>query len=320
MYKGMHRVLLPSINVFELDTVSHSILATLHFRFFGKAPVIHYAGMGNGLVLPLLWGSKKRAVVTIDGPDWLRPKWGPFARFALRLGARLCVRWADRLIIDNHPSIEFFKENFGVAGAYIPYGADRDKPTSSSVLEELGLSPDGYVLFVGALVPDKGPDILLEAYCEVETDVPLIIVGDSPFAAEYGQRVRALAAADPRVRMLGYMRGRKYRQLVANAHIYVHPLRSDGTSPALLQAMGYGNCIVVNSVAETLSAVADAAVPFARDDPHDLARQLRRLLGDDELVAEYRSRALSRAKAEYDWDTVAEQHLGVFEEVARSVR
>src|SRR5438552_3891057 len=98
-YKGMRRLTLPSINTFQLDTISHSALAALHMRLRDSADVIHFHGLGNGLVLPLLWGSGKRTVVTIDGPDWTRPKWGRFARMALRLGAYCCVRWADELII-----------------------------------------------------------------------------------------------------------------------------------------------------------------------------------------------------------------------------
>lgn len=314
-FRGMRRVLLPSVNTFQLDTISHSILATLHFRFFSDATVIHYHGMGNGLVLPLLFGSRKQSVVTIDGPDWHRPKWGPFARIALRLAAKLCVRWADELIIDNHPSIAFFKEQFGVTGTYVPYGADRALPESTSYLADHGFEPRGYVLFVGALVPDKGPDLLIEAYRKVNSDIPLLIVGDSPFAQAYGAKVRDMASKDPRVRMLGYVRGEDYLQLVANSLIYVHPLRSDGTSPALLQALGFGNCIVVNSVAETLSAVGDAAVAFKLNDPSDLARTLTRLLNNAELVEDYRSRALRHAETEYDWDKVTDAHLSVYRRV-----
>jgi glycosyltransferase involved in cell wall biosynthesis len=112
--------------------------------------------------------------------------------------------------------------------------------------------------------------------------------------------------------MLGYVRGDRYRELVANAGIYVHPLRSDGTSPALLQAMGFGNCIVVNSIPETLSAVGDAAVSFRRDDPRDLAAKLQMLLDDPALADQYRNRALERATQEYDWDKVVEDHLDVY--------
>jgi glycosyltransferase involved in cell wall biosynthesis len=263
-------------------------------------------------VLPLLWGSKKRAVVTIDGPDWTRPKWGRMARIALRLGAACCVRWADELIIDNHPSIEYFHQRYGVRGTYIPYGADRDRPADTGYLEGLGLSPGQYVLFVGALVPDKGPDLLLEAYSDVRTHLPLVVVGDSPFAASYGALVRELAARDERVMMLGYVRGHNYRELVYNAGVYVHPLRSDGTSPALLQALGSGNCIVVNSIPETLSAVGDAALSFRRDDSRDLSDKLQMLLDDPALVDEYRRRALEWATAKYDWDQVAHAHRDVY--------
>jgi glycosyltransferase involved in cell wall biosynthesis len=312
VHKGMRRITLPSLNTFQLDTISHSALSALHMRFRNSADVIHFHGLGNGLVLPLLWGSGKRAVITIDGPDWTRPKWGRFARLALRLGARCCVKWADELIIDNLPSIDYFRERYGVSGTYIPYGADRKRPLGTSYLEELGVTPGRYVLFVGALVPDKGADLLIDAYRPLRTDLPLVVVGDSPFAASYGDHVRDLASLDARVRMLGYVRGDRYLELVANAGIYVHPLRSDGTSPALLQAMGFGNCIVVNSVPETLSAVGDAAIAFRRDDAIDLTAKLQMLFDDAGLVEQYRNRALERAIERYDWDKVAEAHLDVY--------
>jgi len=315
VHKGIRRITMPSVNTFQLDTISHSALAALHMRFRNSADVIHFHGLGNGLVLPLLWGSGKRTVVTIDGPDWTRPKWGRFARLALRLGAFCCVRWADEIIIDNFPSIDYFRERYGITGTYIPYGADRKRPEGIGYLEELGLVPGQYVLFVGALVPDKGPDLLVEAYRALRTDLPLIVVGDSPFAASYGAQVREMAARDARVRMLGYVRGDHYRELVAHAGIYVHPLRSDGTSPALLQAMGFGNCIVVNSIPETLSAVGDAAVNFRHNDAGDLTAKLQMLLDDPALVEQYRNRALERATQEYDWDKVTESHLDVYRRV-----
>ncbi|TMK97690.1 MAG: glycosyltransferase family 1 protein [Actinobacteria bacterium] len=312
-YKGMRRLTLPSIKTFQLDTISHSALAALHMRFRNTADIIHFHGLGNGLVLPLLWGSGKRTVVTIDGPDWTRPKWGRFARVVLRIGASWCVKWADEIIIDNHPSIAFFQKRYGVTGTYIPYGADRGRPQRTGYLDELGLVPRRYVLFVGALVPDKGADLLVEAYRRVRTELPLVVVGDSPFAASYGAQVRELAARDGRVMMLGYVRGHSYRELVYHAGIYVHPLRSDGTSPALLQALGSGNCVVVNSIPETLSAVGDAAVSFRRNDPLDLTAQLQMLLDDPSLIEQYRQRAVERAAEEYDWDKVTAAHCDVYQ-------
>ncbi|HZR00758.1 MAG TPA: glycosyltransferase family 4 protein [Chloroflexota bacterium] len=318
MYAGMRRVVLPSINTFNFDTISHSFLASLHLLATNTADVVHFHGMGNALLLPLFWFSRKRTVVTIDGPDWERPKWGRVAKMALRLSARLAARWADALIIDNHPAIAYFRRNFGVEGVYIPYGADPTLPTASPYLDELGLQRRRYLLFVGALVPDKGPDLLVDAYRRVETDMPLVVVGDSPFFPRFRQELRA--RADARVRFLGYVYGDRYRQLLANAYAYMHPLRSDGTSPALLQALAYGSCIVINSLPEALAAVGDAALPYRLNDPEDLARQIRRVIDDPELADELRRRARDKALREYNWDTIAAQHEELYAAVLQSSR
>jgi glycosyltransferase involved in cell wall biosynthesis len=320
MYKGMRRVVLPSIPTFNFDTVSHSTLASLHAVTRNTADVVHFHGVGNALCLPFFFGSRKKTVITIDGPDWERPKWGPVARRALRLSATLAVRWADHLIIDNHPSIDYFRRVFRLSDddfTYIPYGADRDRPRSTDYVRSLGLEPGRYVLFVGALVPDKGPDMLVDAYREVKTDLPLVVVGDSPFQADYRRRLQGAAARDPRVRMLGYVYDERYRELLAHAYAYAHPLRSDGTSPALLQALGYATCVVINSLPEALSAVGDGALPFALNDTDDLARKLQRVIDDPALAADLRQKALARAVAEYDWDRVAAQHRDIYERLSR---
>lgn len=315
-YLGMKRIVLPSINTFNLDTLSHSFLSSLHLLARNTADVVHFHGMGNALCLPLFFFSKKKTVITIDGPDWERPKWGPWAKRALKLSAHLAIRWADHLIIDNHPSIAYFEREFGYArGSYIPYGADRDRPTGVEYVKSLGLEPGRYLLFVGALVPDKGPDMLLDAYAQVETDLPLVVVGDSPFVPDYRAALHEKAGRDPRVQMLGYVYDERYRELLANAYAYAHPLRSDGTSPALLQAMGYGSCIVINSLPEALSAVGDGALPFAHNDVDDLARKLTQVIDDPALADDLRRRALARAESEYDWDRVASQHRDVYERV-----
>jgi glycosyltransferase involved in cell wall biosynthesis len=320
-YLGMERVVLPSIPTFNLDTVSHSFLVSLHVLVRRTADVVHFHGMGNALFLPLFRLSHKKVVITIDGPDWERPKWGPVAKRVLRFSARIAVKLADHLIIDNRPSVDYFRREFGVAEGdytYIGYGADFDPPGGDEHLGELGLTRRGYLLFVGALVPDKGPDLLVDAYKKVGGEMPLVVVGDSPFAPEYGQRLREAAAEDPRIKMVGYVYGEAYKQLVANAYAYVHPARKEGTSPALLQAMGYANCIVTNSLPEALLVTGDAALTFGRDDASDLARVLTRVIDDPGLTEEYRQRAVARVRSEYNWDDVAAAHRSVYERLAPS--
>ena len=72
--------------------------------------------------------------------------------------------------------------------------------------------------------------------------------------------------------------------------------------------MAAGNCVLVNDHRPNAETVGDAGVYFSGSSGvDDLAVQLERLLHEPELVAEYRTRALERAR-QYSWDAVTDQY------------
>jgi glycosyltransferase involved in cell wall biosynthesis len=89
----------------------------------------------------------------------------------------------------------------------------------------------------------------VEAYEKLATDLPLVVVGDTPYMTDYKANVKS--TKDPRIRFLGYVYGLEYRELLTNCYLYIHPLLVDGTSPALLQAMAYGCCVIASDLPET---------------------------------------------------------------------
>ena len=309
-HKGMRRVVLPSLNTKNLDTPTHTFLSTLHALIFARPDVIHFHGIGNAIVLPLLKLARVRSVITIDGPDWERPKWGPLARMVLKLSARMASRMADALIIDNRIAQRYFAENFGTTSAYVPYGAYLEPEEGTDELERLGFEDRRYILFVGRLIPDKGVHLLVEAFEGVKTDMKLAIVGDNPYFPDYIERLKA--TKDSRIKFLGYVFGRPYRQLCSHAHIYAHPLLVDGTSPALLQAMGFGNCILSSAVPEAMDVIGDAGFSFRYDDAKDLRRVLQKLIEDPALVEQARHKARQRVAELFNWDRVTAEHEQVY--------
>jgi glycosyltransferase involved in cell wall biosynthesis len=312
-YKGIERVVLPSLNTKNLDTPTHTLLSTLHLLLFRKADLVHYHGMGNALFLPFLKPFGVKSVVTIDGPDWQRPKWGPLARIVLRLSAKLCVKLSDALIIDNFSAQDYFQKHFGTRGEYIPYGAYLEGAPGTTALEEMGLQPRRYVLFVGRLIPDKGCHTLVEAWKSVKTDMRLVLVGDNPYFQDYISDLKA--NADERVLFPGYVFGEPYRELVSHAYAYAHPLFVDGTSPSLLQAMGFGNCIVLSDVREAMDVAGDVGYSFSAGDAADLARVLQMLVDRPDLVREARERSRQKVAELYNWDRVTDQHESLYRKV-----
>jgi len=178
-------------------------------------------------------------------------------------------------------------------------------------LARYGLEPGGYVLFVGRLVPENCAHHLVEAFAGLDTDLKCVIVGDAPYAEAYIADLKARAG--PNVVFTGYLFGEGYYELGSNAYIFVETSEVGGTHPALVEAMAFGNCVVVNGTEENRETIGDAG--FAYDGTQGAAALrplLQRLLDDPALVAEYRRRAKERATALYDWEAVTDRYEMLF--------
>ncbi|MCL4487635.1 MAG: glycosyltransferase [Chloroflexi bacterium] len=306
-YKGMRRVVLPSLNTLNLDLMSHSFLCLLHMAR-EEFDIVHFHGVGNALLLPLfrLTGRRAKSLLVVDGPDWRRPKWGRMARLAFKASFPMAARMADEIISDNIQVQELFLKNYGRGTPLVGYGADLNRPSTYGALQKQGLEAGKYILQVGALVPDKGAHVLVEAYKQIRTDWPLVIVGDSPYATAYKAAVRS--TKDSRIRFLGYVYGLEYRELLANCGLYIHPLLVDGTSPALLQAMAYGCCIIASDLPEIDGTLADTGPRFRTGDANSLREQIALMLDHPDRARQFGEKARSRVIAYFDWDQVTNQY------------
>ncbi len=304
-YQGIRLLSLPSIPTKNLDTVSHSLLATIHACVTDSADIISFHGMGNALFVPLVRLARKRCVVYMDGVDWERPKWGWAARRALQLAANMALRWADAVYVDNRSSQALFQKSFGKSPQVITLGADLWADTGTDLLQQYGLQPNRYLLFVGLLKPDKGVHILIKAYERLKTDVPLVIVGDSPDGGSYVEQLKS--TTDKRIRFLGYVYGKAAQQLFANTMIYIQPSLMEGNSPALMSAMACGRCVVVSDIDQNLETIGDTGLPFRCNDPGSLQEALERLLSDPEIIQLLGSKAQERIEKNYTWNAVVDQ-------------
>ena len=131
------------------------------------------------------------------------------------------------------------------------------------------------MLYVSRLEPENNAHIVIEAYRNVRTDKPLLIVGDAPYAAKVHRR--AQISADPRVRFTGAIYGRDIASLQSHAYVYIHATEVGGTHPALIEAMGAGNCVIVYDTPENREVVGDCGLFFtdARTLPEQIQRNRR---------------------------------------------
>jgi glycosyltransferase involved in cell wall biosynthesis len=141
-------------------------------------------------------------------------------------------------------------------------------------------------------------------------ELPLVMVGGAPYARRFIADLRA--RADRRVRFPGPIYGEGYRQLLAHALANVHATEVGGTHPALVEAMGYGNCILANDTPENREVAGEAAWFFRAGEPESLTELFGRVLERPEEARALGGAAARRAAERYSWERVAEQYRELF--------
>jgi glycosyltransferase involved in cell wall biosynthesis len=128
-----------------------------------------------------------------------------------------------------------------------------------------------------------------------------------------------MAKGSSHVVFTGFVFGEGYHQLSFNAFIFVLAAEVGGTHPVLLEAMSFGNCILVNNTEANMEVVGDTGVPFNGErGTDDLKEKLAYLLSHPEEVEALRAKARNRVKEIYSWDMVAEDYIRLFHSLVRA--
>jgi glycosyltransferase involved in cell wall biosynthesis len=311
-YKGVKLKILPTIGTKHLDTVAHTCLSVLHAvpQRFHCILMCNAANAIFGLV-PRLTATP--LALNVDGIERLRKKWGAAARAYYRISERLATLIPNVVVTDAEVIRDYYLKEYRTPSVMIAYGANCEPAGTTAILQQLGVGPREYFLYVSRLEPENNAHIVIEAFEQVATDKPLLIVGDAPYAEQYIERLKS--TRDSRIRFPGAIYGSGYRELQSHAYAYIQATEVGGTHPALIEAMGAGNCVIAKDTPENREVVADAGLYFR--DAGDLANQIRRTLTDHALVERLRGCAQNRARTRYSWDAVTDAYEKLFTELAR---
>jgi glycosyltransferase involved in cell wall biosynthesis len=308
-HNGMRVVRLPTIRSKHLETLLHTLLSTFHV-LTQPCDVVHYHALGPALFsfIPRLAG--KKTVVTVQGLDWLRKKWGRIASAVLRAGERAAVSLPNGTMVVSRTLGEHYRQTYRVQTYYIPNGGILRERSFPNKIFDWGLEPGKYILFLGRFSPEKGCHLLVEAYERLETDAKLVMAGASSYCDEYSRQLRSHAGE--RIKILDWVSGDDLDELLTNAMVFVLPSELEGLSLALLDAMGAGLCVLSSDVPENREAIETAGFTFRCGDVADLAERLRFLIANPAVREAAGQAARRRVREQYQWGEVASQVEGVY--------
>ncbi|HET7206652.1 MAG TPA: glycosyltransferase family 4 protein [Terriglobales bacterium] len=303
-FNGMQIVRLGTLRMKHLDTLVHTLLSTVH-AMLSDCEIVHYHALGPALFcfLPRLVG--KKTVVTVQGLDWQRKKWGHLASAVLHIGEYAATSFPNSTMVVSRTLQDYFRFKHNAETVYIPNGTCLRQHQSGCQLESWGLEPDNYILFLGRFSPEKNCDLLIQAYERLNTSAKLVLAGGSSYSDPYMRKLRTHNSDC--ILVLDWVSGEALEELLTNAMLFVLPSDLEGLSLALLDAMGAGLCVVVSDVPENRELMEGAGFTFPKRDVAALTELLHRLIADPDARKRAGRAAQERVRQHYLWLEITRQ-------------
>lgn len=300
-----------------LSAVTSSFFATVKI-LFSDAEIVHYHAEG-----PCYWMwimkkfSHKKIIATIHGLDWQRAKWGGFATNFIKKGEQRAVKYADEIIVLSKNVQKYFKDTYNRDTNFIQNGVNKpDIVKLKNMKNKFNLTKDGYVLFLGRIVPEKGIHYLIDAYQNVKTNKKLVIAGGASDTNHYFLKLKEKAQNNENIIFTGFVQGRDLDELYSNAYIYCLPSDLEGMPLSLLEAMSYGNCCLTSDIDECAEVLQDKGITFKKSNVKDLTKKLQNLCDNADIVKKLKNNAQSYILNKYNWDEIVEKTLELYKKEA----
>jgi glycogen synthase len=177
---------------------------------------------------------------------------------------------------------------------------------------------DPTVLFVGRLVVQKGPDILVQTRPAILRFYPhakCVFVGDGPLRGELHAQAHRLGVSHA-IRILGDRRGQELLDLFKAADVVAVPSRNEPFGIVILEAWSAGKPVVTTRRGGPAEFVWHDINGLQVDDTADsVAWGLGTLLADHGHGAWMGRNGRAAVEAAFTWDSIAEQTEAVYRQL-----
>jgi glycosyltransferase involved in cell wall biosynthesis len=243
------------------------------------------------------------------------------------------VRKAEELVekiivLNSCTKEEMIKEGFSPRKLiFVPNGIDvnfyiqvSSKKAKRYVASKYGLTYKRFCLYVGRLVKEKGIDLLIKAFSQINHNIPLVIVGEGP-ELEHLKRLAHDLHCEKKIIFLGKLTRLELRYLYRSAMYLLLLSKAEAFPSTLLESLASGLPVIASDISimrevlkdkmlskfivkrteiEELKDTLIEAINIAVNKPEEYA----------ELIERCRSISLN-----YDWKIIAKKVISVYEEI-----
>lgn len=307
---GVKIISFKSLNNRFLNKLVIGFLATIHSLIHNRAvDIYHYNAIPSAFFswIPKIF--QQNVIYQGHGFEWQRTKWSPFHQRIIRFLESITVYFNNNITMVSQDQTDYIKQHYNKEATTITPAINlpKRKFLDSTILETLGLQKGGYILFLGRLVEEKNPDLLIRAYLRSNVKhLKLVIAGDDVRAKKYKKQLNILAQDNPNILLTGAVYNEDKETLTQNCKAFCIPSSIEGLPISLLEAMSYKKLCIASDIAACKEALGDTGFYFKDNCEKDLTRALN-VLHSDSLTG-LGDRAYDRVKNNFTWDIITKQY------------
>jgi glycosyltransferase involved in cell wall biosynthesis len=323
-YQGVRVICLPSLPFKGLDALTSSGFAAIVAAFKGY-DLVHFHALGPSLFsfIPRLLSSAK-VLTTCQGLDWQRGKWGKLSSRMILLGEKMAAKYAHNVIVVSQSLKNYFKKTYDLDAVYIPNGPGiyAESDPNFAFVQSFGLATGKYLLFLGRLVPEKRPELLIQAFQSLNpSDWKLVLAGGNSDTTEYIAELFRISNNNPNIIFAGELKGSHLSEMVRGAGIFALPSDLEGLPLAMLEAMREGIPVLASDIPPHQQLIGEKKPQgmvglrgflFSAGSITSCAKAIDRAISQPEALAAMATEAQDYVTANYDWEKITTDNLSVY--------
>ncbi len=215
---------------------------------------------------------------------------------------------SDRLFSNSFSVKASLEKEYGLPSEVVPTGVDTKFYTPADRPDNIRVR----VLFVGALRPFKGPQLLLRAATRFPA-VDFVIVGDGMLAPELKEQARSEKLIN--VTFEGSLKPAALRDQYRRADIFLFPSYWEGSPKVILEAAACGLPVIARKDYQP-ETVVDGQTGYLGGSEDELLENLTKIIASSELRRDM-GRASRVLSERFDWDVITRRWEEIFERLAQ---
>jgi glycosyltransferase involved in cell wall biosynthesis len=303
-FKGVKLLKAPRSKILKTDKLLYYVTAV--FMAMRRRPqIVHFQGLGSAL---FLWAYKlmgAKTVVRYGSADYLVAKWGMLGKLGFLI-SEYQLRFADAVIAVTPALAERLKRRGIARNVHVIANAADPLPEAAAATTPMG----PYILTVGRVTAQKNVVNLLRAYASLTRalpDAPKLVVAGGLDEEDYVAELQPLLSE--RTVLAGKFARSAMAPLYRGSAVYINASLHEGSSNAVLEAIGAGCAILLSDIPENRDFGFPAQAYFDPNDPQAIADAMKRALDDPEKFVVDPRQYLT-------WAQVAERTLDIYRRIA----